>query len=113
MFNPSRLKVQLKLSISRLKMLQSKKTSLNQQHRREIATLLEKDKESSARVRVEHIIRDDMVIEAMEGLELYCDLLLARFGLIEQYKCVCIHKIIEGYNAYIYLGRVNQALKRL
>jgi hypothetical protein len=101
MFNPSRLKVQLKLSISRLKMLQSKKTSLNQQHRREIATLLEKDKESSARVRVEHIIRDDMVIEAMEGLELYCDLLLARFGLIEQYKCVCINIIIVGYKIYI------------
>lgn len=86
MYNPTRLKVQLKLSINRLKMLQAKKTSLNQQNRREIGTLLEKGKEESARVRVEHIIRDDLLIEAMENLELYCDLLLARFGLLESYK---------------------------
>lgn len=86
MFNATRLKVQLKLSINRLKMLQAKKTSLNQQQRREIGTLLEKGKVESARVRVEHVIRDDLVIEAMESLELYSDLLLARFGLLEAYK---------------------------
>lgn len=34
-------------------------------------------------VKVEHIIREDYLVEAMEMLELYCDLLLARFGLIE------------------------------
>ena len=33
--------------------------------------------------KVEHIIREDYLVEAMEMLELYCDLLLARFGLIE------------------------------
>ena len=36
----------------RLKMLQSKKESINQQQRREISTLLEKGKDESARVRV-------------------------------------------------------------
>ncbi|RCH79630.1 Vacuolar protein sorting-associated protein ist1 [Rhizopus stolonifer] len=86
MFNATRLKVQLKLSINRLKMLQAKKTSLNQQQRKDIATLIEKGKIESARVRVEHVIRDDLMIEAMESLELYCDLLLARFGLLETYK---------------------------
>ena len=86
MFNPARLKVQLKLAINRLKMLQAKKTSLNQQLRREIGTLIEKGKIESARVRIEHVIRDDFVIEAMENLELYCDLLFARFGLLETYK---------------------------
>ncbi|KAI9022897.1 regulator of Vps4 activity in the MVB pathway-domain-containing protein [Phycomyces nitens] len=86
MFAPTRLKVQLKLAINRLKMLQAKKNSLNQHQRREIATLLEKGKVESARIRVEHIIREDLLMEAMEILELYCDLLLARFGLIEQYR---------------------------
>lgn len=86
LFQPNKLKVQLKLAINRLKMLQAKKTSLCQHQRREIATLLDKGKEESARVRVEHVIREDLFIEAMEILELYCDLLLARFGLIEQYK---------------------------
>ncbi|KAL7308024.1 Vacuolar protein sorting-associated protein ist1 [Mucor circinelloides] len=101
MYNPTRLKVQLKLSINRLKMLQAKKTSLNQQNRREIGTLLEKGKEESARVRVEHIIRDDLLIEAMENLELYCDLLLARFGLLESYK-TCEPSIFEAVNTIIW-----------
>jgi vacuolar protein sorting-associated protein IST1 len=35
---------------------------------------------------VEHIIREDYLVEAMEILELYCDLLLARFGLIQSMK---------------------------
>ena len=86
MFQANRLKVHLKLSINRLKMLQAKKNSLGQHQRREIATLLDKGKEESARIRVEHIIREDLLVETMEMLELYCDLLLARFGLIEQYK---------------------------
>ncbi|RUP14506.1 hypothetical protein BC936DRAFT_139661, partial [Jimgerdemannia flammicorona] len=50
-FNPTRLKVQLKLSINRLKMLQSKKSAQNQHQRREIAHLLEAGKEESARIR--------------------------------------------------------------
>lgn len=67
-------------------MLQAKKASLNQHQRREIAGLLEKGKEDSARIRVEHIIREDFETEAMEILELYCDLLGARFGILEQIK---------------------------
>ena len=35
---------------------------------------------------VEHIVRDDYLVEAMECLELYCDLVLARIGLIETQK---------------------------
>ncbi|RCI06763.1 Vacuolar protein sorting-associated protein ist1 [Rhizopus stolonifer] len=111
MFNATRLKVQLKLSINRLKMLQAKKTSLNQQQRREIGTLLEKGKVESARVRVEHVIRDDLVIEAMESLELYSDLLLARFGLLEAYK-TCETSICEAVNTIIWaaprLGEVKE-----
>ncbi|OBZ82334.1 protein IST1 [Choanephora cucurbitarum] len=109
MFNATRLKVQLKLAINRLKMLQAKKTSLNQQNRREIGTLLEKGKDESARIRVEHIIRDDLLIEAMENLELYCDLLLARFGLLETYK-TCDPSIAEAVNTIIWAApRVGEA----
>ena len=39
-------------------------------------------------LQVEHIIREDYIVEAMEVVELYCDLLLARFGLIESMKYV-------------------------
>lgn len=52
MFNPTRAKVQLKLSVNRLQLLQNKKNMLAQQHRKEIARLLEIGKEESARIRV-------------------------------------------------------------
>lgn len=31
---------------------------------------------------------EDLTIELLEVLELYCELLLARFGLLETVKCV-------------------------
>ncbi|KAG0242728.1 hypothetical protein BGW41_003624 [Actinomortierella wolfii] len=101
MFNPTRTKVQLKLAVNRLQMLQNKKNMLAQQQRKEIAQLLEKGKEESARIRVEHIIREDFNCEAMEIIELYCELLLARFGLLEQMKN-CDPAILEAVNTVIY-----------
>ncbi|KAI7822352.1 regulator of Vps4 activity in the MVB pathway-domain-containing protein [Gamsiella multidivaricata] len=101
MFNPTRAKVQLKLSVNRLQMLQNKKNMLAQQQRKEIARLLEAGKEESARIRVEHVIREDFSIEALEIIELYCELLLARFGLLEQLKN-CDPAITEAVNTIIY-----------
>ena len=37
-------------------------------------------------LQVEHIIREDYLVEAMEIVEMLCDLLLARFGLIDRMK---------------------------
>lgn len=59
---------------------------LAQKARKEIADYLAAGKDERARIRVEHIIREDYLVEAMEILELYCDLLLARFGLIQSMK---------------------------
>ncbi|KAF9315677.1 hypothetical protein BG003_002809 [Podila horticola] len=101
MFNPTRAKVQLKLSVNRLQMLQNKKNMLAQQQRKEIARLLEIGKEESARIRVEHIIREDFSTEALEIIELYCELLLARFGLLEQLKN-CDPAILEAVNTILY-----------
>ncbi|KAJ3107691.1 hypothetical protein HDU96_007823 [Phlyctochytrium bullatum] len=94
-------KVQLKLAINRLKLLQQKKTAGNSAARRDIAALLENHKDDSARVRVEHIIREDFAIEAMEILELYCEMLLARFGLLEEMRN-CDPSISEAVNTIIY-----------
>ena len=52
----------------------------------EIADYMQAGKLERAKIRVEHIIREDYMVEAMEVLEMYCDLLLARFGLIQQMK---------------------------
>ncbi|KNE66159.1 hypothetical protein AMAG_10409 [Allomyces macrogynus ATCC 38327] len=100
-FSANRLKVNLKLSVNRLKLLQQKKASVNAAQRKEIATLLENGKIESARVRVEHIIREDLLMEALEVIELYCELLLARFGLIES-MATCDLAIQEAVHTLIY-----------
>ncbi|XP_037551201.1 IST1 homolog isoform X2 [Nematolebias whitei] len=85
-FKAERLRVNLRLVINRLKLLEKKKTELAQKSRKEIADYLSSGKDERARIRVEHIIREDYLVEAMEILELYCDLLLTRFGLIQSMK---------------------------
>ncbi|XP_035868042.1 IST1 homolog isoform X2 [Phyllostomus discolor] len=62
---------------------ESFKAEQAQKARKEIADYLAAGKDERARIRVEHIIREDYLVEAMEILELYCGLLLARFGLIQ------------------------------
>ncbi|KAK3080990.1 hypothetical protein LTS18_011226, partial [Coniosporium uncinatum] len=68
----SKLKVQLKLSISRLRMTQQKDSALAKQQRRAMAQLVEEGKLESARIRIENIIRSDIATELHEVLELYC-----------------------------------------
>ncbi|OQR67452.1 IST1-like [Tropilaelaps mercedesae] len=79
-----KLKTNLRLSMSRLKLAQKKKAELGQKSRKEIAEYLAMGKADRARIRVEHIIREDYYCEAMEMLEMYCDLILARFGLVKE-----------------------------
>ncbi|KAM6498596.1 DUF292 domain containing protein [Amanita muscaria] len=68
----------------RLKTLQQKKEAQAKAARREIATLLERGKEETSRIKVEALINEDIFTELLELLELYCELLLARFGLLDQ-----------------------------
>jgi len=64
-------------------MVQSRDASLTKSSHRTVAQLLEAHKPDSARIRVESIIRADILTELHEILELYCELLLARFGLLD------------------------------
>ncbi|XP_034481873.1 IST1 homolog isoform X1 [Drosophila innubila] len=84
--NYNKLKTNLRLAQNRLKLLEKKKAEITQKSRKEIADYLATGKTERARIRVEHIIREDYLVEAMEIVEMYCDLLLARFGLIQQMK---------------------------
>ncbi|KAG9249247.1 regulator of Vps4 activity in the MVB pathway-domain-containing protein [Calycina marina] len=83
----AKLKVQLKLSIARLRMVQQKDEAVSKQQRRAMSNLLETGKIESAKIRVENIIRSDITTEVHEILELYCELLLARTGLMESPTC--------------------------
>ncbi|KAL2106404.1 hypothetical protein VUR80DRAFT_6774 [Thermomyces stellatus] len=79
----TKIKVQLKLALTRLRMIQSRDASLTRSSHRSVAQLLEAHKLDSARIRVESIIRADILTEVHEILELYCELLLARFPLLD------------------------------
>jgi vacuolar protein sorting-associated protein IST1 len=68
-------------------MVQQKDEAVSKQQRRAMAQLLEAGKIESAKIRVENIIRSDITTELHEILELYCELLLARTGLMEAPTC--------------------------
>ncbi|KAL4876268.1 regulator of Vps4 activity in the MVB pathway-domain-containing protein, partial [Aspergillus karnatakaensis] len=74
----------LHLLIPRLRLLQKKSTASSVIQRRELAQLLENNRDASARIRVENVIATDIAIEVMEMVELYCELLLARAGVLDQ-----------------------------
>ncbi|XP_045534279.1 IST1 homolog isoform X2 [Papilio machaon] len=84
--NYTKLKTHLRLAVNRLKLIEKKKTELALKARKEIAEYIAAGKTERAKIRVEHIIREDYIVEAMEIVEMYCDLILARFGLVTQMK---------------------------
>ncbi|KAL2173858.1 regulator of Vps4 activity in the MVB pathway-domain-containing protein [Thermothelomyces heterothallicus CBS 202.75] len=96
-----KIKVQLKLAIARLRMVQKRDEALSRTQRRAMATLLEQGKVESARIRVENIIRSDITTELHEILELYCELLLARAGLLES-SPTCDPGLEEAVKSIIY-----------
>lgn len=84
--NYNKLKTNCRLSMNRIKLLGKKKTEQAQKARKEIADYIGQGKEDRARIRVEHIIREDYLVEALEMIEMFCDLLIARFGLLQTMK---------------------------
>jgi len=76
--------------------LQQKKEAQAKSSRRDIATLIEKGKIETARIKIETIINEDIHVELLELLELYSELLLARFGLLDQNTREPDPGIIEG-----------------
>jgi Regulator of Vps4 activity in the MVB pathway len=81
-------------------MVQQRDEALSKTARRAMAQLLEVGKVDSARIRVENIIRQDITTELHEILELYCELLLARAGLMD--GPVCDPGLEEAVKSLVY-----------
>ncbi|CAL9738607.1 vacuolar protein sorting-associated protein Ist1p [Monosporozyma servazzii] len=77
-----RLKTCLRMCVQRLRYAQEKQQALAKQDRRHVATLLSQNKEQMAYFRVESLITNDIHVELLEILELYCELLLARINIV-------------------------------
>lgn len=87
-FRGAKCKTLLKLSIPRIKLLRNRRELQLRQMRRDIAKLLEAGQEATARIRVEHIIREENMMAAQEILELFCELVSVRLPIIEAQKFV-------------------------
>ena len=70
----------------RIGLSNNKKSAAVKSQKREIAKLLGDQKEEKARITVEHVIREDFLIEAQELLELLCELVHERLKQISSQK---------------------------
>uniref|UniRef100_A0A2P2LUU9 IST1-like protein n=1 Tax=Rhizophora mucronata TaxID=61149 RepID=A0A2P2LUU9_RHIMU len=87
-FKAAKCKTLLKLTIPRIKLLRNRREVQIKQMRRDIAKLLETGQEATARIRVEHIIREENMMAAQEIIELFCELITVRLPIIEaQREC--------------------------
>eukprot|EP00283_Hemiselmis_rufescens_P011183 CAMPEP_0173436256 /NCGR_PEP_ID=MMETSP1357-20121228/15846_1 /TAXON_ID=77926 /ORGANISM="Hemiselmis rufescens, Strain PCC563" /LENGTH=206 /DNA_ID=CAMNT_0014401319 /DNA_START=122 /DNA_END=738 /DNA_ORIENTATION=- len=85
-FDAPKCKTNIKLACNRINLLRTKKLQVIDKQRREIATLLQTDKVDLARVKVEHVIREQGTADGLDMLSAMADLLLARFPLVEKTK---------------------------
>ncbi|CAN6484759.1 unnamed protein product [Victoria cruziana] len=82
-FRGAKCKTLLKLTIPRIKLLRNRKEVQMKQMRKEIAKLLQTGQEATARIRVEHIIREQKTMDAYEIIELFSELISVRLPIIE------------------------------
>ncbi|XP_023762785.1 uncharacterized protein LOC111911234 [Lactuca sativa] len=82
----AKCKTCLTLAISRIKLLQNKRDMQLKLMRKEIAQFLQSGQEPIARIRVEHVIREQNIWAAYEILEMFCEFVLARVPIIESQR---------------------------
>ncbi|KAH0701196.1 hypothetical protein KY284_015411 [Solanum tuberosum] len=100
-FNSSKCKTMAKMTVARIKLLRNKREVVVRQMRRDIAMLLESRQDATARIRVEHVIREQNILQANEILELFCELIVARLTIIAKQK-QCPADLKEGISSLIF-----------
>ncbi|KAL5573061.1 hypothetical protein UlMin_022658 [Ulmus minor] len=85
-FKPAKCKTALKLAIPRMKLLNNKREAHIKQLKRELAQLLESGQVQTARIRVEHVVREEKTLTAYNLIQIYCELIAARLPIIESQK---------------------------
>ncbi|CAO2183125.1 unnamed protein product [Urochloa humidicola] len=85
-FKPDKCKTSLRMAVARIKLLRNRKEVAVRQMRREVAQLLEANQDMTARIRVEHVIREEKLMQAYDLIEVYCELIVARLSIIDSQK---------------------------
>ncbi|XP_019087775.1 PREDICTED: uncharacterized protein LOC104721920 isoform X2 [Camelina sativa] len=103
-FKPAKCKTALQMAASRLKILKNKKDTQIKQLRRELAQLLESGQTQTAQIRVEHVVREEKTVAAYELVGIYCELLVARLGVIDSQK-TCPNDLKEAVASVLYASQ--------
>ncbi|GMP58880.1 hypothetical protein CsSME_00022387 [Camellia sinensis var. sinensis] len=97
----AKCKTCLNLAISRMKLLQNKRDGQLKLMRKEIAQFLQAGQETIARIRVEHIIREQNIWAAYEILEMFCEFVLVRVPILESQR-ECPSELCEAVASIIF-----------
>ncbi|KAK1325109.1 hypothetical protein QJS10_CPA01g00298 [Acorus calamus] len=100
-FNPSRCKTTAKMATARIKLLRNRREAQVRQMRRDVALLLESGQDATARIRVEHVIREQNIMAANEIIELFCELIVLRLSIIAKQR-ECPADLKEGIASLIF-----------
>uniref|UniRef100_F6HRY7 IST1-like protein n=1 Tax=Vitis vinifera TaxID=29760 RepID=F6HRY7_VITVI len=100
-FSSSKCKTMAKMAMARIKLLRNKREAVVRQMRRDIALLLQSGQDATARIRVEHVIREQNILAANEFLELFCELIIARLTIISKQRD-CPADLKEGISSLIF-----------
>ncbi|XP_050230507.1 uncharacterized protein LOC126679506 [Mercurialis annua] len=100
-FSSSKCKTAAKMAVARMKLLRNKREAVVRQMRRDIALLLQSKQDATARVRVEHVIREQNISAANEFIELFCELVVSRLTIIAKRR-ECPADLKEGIASLIF-----------
>ena len=102
-YKSSKLKLQLKMAVTRFQISANKKSAIKKQQTREITTLLADypPKEEEARIKAEALIP----VEAYEILQLNCQLLSERIHLLSQ-SHICPQNLVSCVSTVIWASAV-------
>uniref|UniRef100_J3MZU3 IST1-like protein n=2 Tax=Oryza brachyantha TaxID=4533 RepID=J3MZU3_ORYBR len=84
-----------------MKLLRNRREAQVRQMRRDIAALLRDRQEDTARIRVEHVIREQNIMAANEIIDLFCELIVTRLPIIAKQK-ECPADLKEGICSLIF-----------
>ncbi|XP_066394755.1 uncharacterized protein [Miscanthus floridulus] len=100
-FSASKCKTEARMATARMKLLRNRREAQVRQMRRDIAVLLRDKQEDTARIRVEHVIREQNFMAANEIIELFCELIVTRLPIIAKQK-ECPADLKEGICSLIF-----------
>ncbi|KAK7407559.1 hypothetical protein VNO78_09512 [Psophocarpus tetragonolobus] len=100
-FKSAKFKAIVNLAISRLAVLKNQRQARLRHARSDVLELLQLGNHQRASLRVEHVIKDQNMLDVYDRIEGYCNLLIERIHLIEQER-ECPEELKEAASGLLY-----------